>query len=59
VTRLFHPRRDTSIDHFTWEGARLIGLTAIGRATIETLRLNHPHRLAIRQSLLREGVQFK
>ena len=58
VVRLFHPRRDTWTEHFAWDGERLAGLTPIARATIQALRLNHPHRLAIRSSLLREGVEF-
>ena len=58
VVRLFHPRHDTREDHFKWQGEQLIGLTGVGRATIGTLRLNHPLRLAVRRSLLREGVRF-
>lgn len=58
VVRLFHPRRDERKDHFSWDGETLVGLTAVGRATLRTLRLNHPLRLAVRRSLLREGVRF-
>jgi hypothetical protein len=58
IVRLFHPRRDTRSDHFNWNGERLIGLTPFARATIATLRLNHPHRLIVRRSLLLEGVAF-
>lgn len=58
VIRLFHPLRDQRAEHFEWAGERLVGLTPIGRATIEALRLNHPHRLAVRRSLIREGVAF-
>ena len=58
VVRLFHPRRDHREDHFTWHGAQLIGASAIGRATINALRLNQSLRLAVRRSLLREGVHF-
>jgi len=58
VTRLFHPRCDTRKEHFRWEAETLVGLTAVGRATVVTLRLNHSLRLAIRRSLLREGVVF-
>jgi 5-methylcytosine-specific restriction endonuclease McrA len=58
VSRLFHPRRDLRRDHFRWDNETLIGITAVGRATIVTLRLNHPLRLAIRRSLLQEGVRF-
>jgi hypothetical protein len=58
VTRLFHPRNDSYKENFRWDGQRIIGLTAEGRATISVLRLNHPLRLAVRRSLLREGVRF-
>lgn len=58
IVRLFHPRRDRREEHFVWDGALLAGLTPVGRATIRTLRLNHPHRLAVRRSLLQEGVAF-
>jgi hypothetical protein len=46
--RLFHPRRDTWREHFVWEGVRLVGLTAVGRATIEAFDMNRPLILAIR-----------
>jgi hypothetical protein len=42
MVRLFHPRRDTWSRHFRWEGARLVGKTAVGRTTIEVLAINHP-----------------
>lgn len=58
IVRLFHPRRDVRGEHLSWEGAKVVGLTAEGRASIRTLRLNHPHRLAVRRSLLKEGVAF-
>ena len=45
---LFQPRRQRWKDHFRWEGVRVIGLTARGRATISALRLNHALILAIR-----------
>ena len=39
---LFHPRQDVWSEHFIWSGdhLRIIGLTPVGRATIETLALN-------------------
>jgi len=47
--RLFHPRRDEWEDHFQWAGVEIIGLTAIGRATINLLKLNRPSILLIRE----------
>ena len=56
VARLFHPRQDRWDDHFSWHGAVLIGLTPIGRATVEVLAINVRHRVAHRQALIEEGV---
>jgi hypothetical protein len=56
VVRLFHPRRDAWPDHFYWEGARLRGLTDIGRVTIDVLCINDPEYVAVRQALIDEGV---
>ncbi len=46
---LYNPRRDSWHEHFQWQGTRLIGLTATGRATVEALNLNRALILAIRQ----------
>jgi hypothetical protein len=46
---LFHPRRDLWYEHFEWKGVRLVGLTAIGRATIKALDMNREVILAIRE----------
>ena len=39
---LFNPRAQVWSDHFAWspEGDRIIGLTAIGRATVTLVKLN-------------------
>ena len=55
-TPLFHPRRDTWSDHFRWNGPQLIGLTPVGRTTIDVLRINHLDAVAVRASLIDEGV---
>jgi 5-methylcytosine-specific restriction endonuclease McrA len=39
--RLFNPRRDEWSAHFAWDGAVLLGLTPIGRVTIQVLCMNH------------------
>ncbi len=52
---LFNPRRDLWSAHFFWEGVRLVGLTATGRATIEALDLNRPLILAIREEEIALG----
>ncbi len=42
TVRLFNPRIDIWYKHFTWTSdfTEIVGLTAIGRATIEALNLN-------------------
>lgn len=54
--RLFHPRRDQWRRHFRWHGARLVGKTPIGRATVLFLGINLPHRVRLRRRLINEGV---
>jgi hypothetical protein len=49
VTPLFNPRRDVWQEHFQLKGFELVGLTPPARATIQLLRLNHPHRLQERR----------
>jgi len=49
-TPLFHPRQDIWKEHFAWDGYRVIGITATGRATVDALELNAPRRLRIRQA---------
>ena len=56
IVRLFHPRKDKWTDHFHWDGPLLVGRTAIGRATIELLRINHPNAVVVREELIAEGA---
>lgn len=56
VTRLFNPRRQLWSRHFRWQGAALVGKTAVGRTTIEVLAMNDPARLALRAELLAQGL---
>jgi HNH endonuclease len=46
---IYNPRRERWSDHFRWEGVRLVGQTATGRATVAALDMNRPLILAIRQ----------
>jgi hypothetical protein len=52
LVRLFHPRSDEWKMHFSWDGPVLNGLTAIGRATLDVLRINHPAMIEIRRWLM-------
>lgn len=45
---VFHPRRQKWKEHFDWKGVQIVGLTAIGRATLNALDLNRPTMVAIR-----------
>ena len=55
-TWLFNPRRHKWDRHFRWEGPILVGLTAVGRATIAVLGINLAHRVRHRCKLIAEGV---
>jgi hypothetical protein len=56
LSALFNPRRHKWSRHFLWEGACLVGRTAIGRVTIDVLKINDPFRVELREELLEEGV---
>lgn len=48
LTELFHPRRHVWTDHFEWQGIVIVGVTAIGRTTVEVLNLNSDEQLQLR-----------
>lgn len=53
LTPLFNPRVEEWPDHFRADGARIVGITPQGRATVELLKLNALERLAERRELIR------
>jgi hypothetical protein len=62
VTTLFHPRKDEWSEHFSPlvgalmpMGVALVGLTPVGRATVQVLGLNEEMRQMIRYELWLEG----
>ncbi len=58
--RLFHPRRDGWGDHFTWadeDHSVIIGLTPIGRATVNRLKLNREGAVNLRRALRQLGLR--
>ncbi|MCW5551527.1 MAG: HNH endonuclease [Verrucomicrobiae bacterium] len=55
VVPLFNPRREVWAEHFRADGARIVALTAQGRATVTLLRMNARERLLHRQALLKTG----
>ncbi len=52
---LFHPRRDQWAEHFLLQGARVEGITPVGRATVDVLAMNAARRLELRSELLAHG----
>ena len=56
-TRLFHPRQDDWPVHFGWDKSytRMIGLTGIGRTTVEALQLNRDGVVNLRSLLILAG----
>ena len=55
---LFHPRHHAWQTHFAWgsDFTQIIGLTAIGRATIQALQLNRAGLVNLRGVLVRARV---
>lgn len=58
TVRLFHPRQDVWTDHFQWskDDLYIVGITPIGRATIDLLKLNRPNALNLRKLLKLGGL---
>lgn len=56
-TKLYNPRAQEWSQHFRWsdDGVTLIGLTAIGRATIHRLRMNREGILVSRKLWVEAG----
>ena len=55
LVRLFHPRSDVWADHFRMDGARVVGITPVGRATAGVLAMNADDLRLIRVELIEEG----
>jgi 5-methylcytosine-specific restriction endonuclease McrA len=56
LTPLFNPRRDRWDLHFVWSGAKVVGVSAIGRTTVHVLDMNDPQRISLREWLIEEGA---
>lgn len=52
--QLFNPRTDNWKDHFTWneDYTGILGITPIGRVTVETLKMNRLKLLNLRKLLI-------
>ena len=53
---MFNPRHDRWADHFEWDGIWLVGISAVGRATLAALDINHVRRLRIREAETQFGL---
>ena len=55
--QLFHPRQQQWAEHFQWskDGTTIVGLTIIGRATINALELNELLRVTARSIWVQTG----
>jgi hypothetical protein len=51
ITELFHPRKHVWSEHFQRQDALIIGLTPIGRTTVEVLRINSEEQIQLRSTL--------
>jgi hypothetical protein len=55
TVELFNPRRHVWTVHFALRGARILGLSATGRATVRLLDMNNSRRIRLRRELIRQG----
>jgi hypothetical protein len=54
LTPLSHPRRHKWEYHFRIDGPLIVGATAISRATVQVLAMNHNEAVRLRESLIQE-----
>ncbi len=57
IFSLYHPRQQLWSEHFTWDapGTSLVGLTAVGRATIIGLKMNNQVIVSARRRWVSAG----
>ena len=57
TVELFNPRAQVWTEHFRWsaDGAHIAGLTSVGRATVEALRLNNEVAVEVRRNWVLAG----
>lgn len=55
---LYHPRQHSWAQHFAWsdDGLLLLGMSEIGRATVEALQLNRSRVVSLRRLLVLAGI---
>ena len=57
IVALFHPRQQKWRDHFEWgsNGTEAVGLTPVGRATVQALQMNNPFAVRSRKIWVEKG----
>ena len=55
IAFIFNPRTEAWEDHFVRQQAVILGVTAVGRATVELLNMNEAERVEMREELLTNG----
>lgn len=55
MVRLFHPRMDEWSEHSEEAAGVVCGRTAVGRVTVQVLRMNTPDLVALRRQVAEEG----
>jgi len=58
IAPLFHPRNSDWAENFVLEGDRIVGITGVGRATVQLLAMNDQRRLELRRQILNSGGLF-
>jgi hypothetical protein len=56
LIELFHPRKDVWREHFAMIGSEIVGVSEIGRATVQLLDMNEDERVRMRAQLRLEGL---
>lgn len=51
VVAVFNPRQQDWAANFVFDGPTIVGITSIGRATVELLRMNDEERLNVRRNV--------
>lgn len=56
---LYNPRTDNWHEHFSWsaDGAKVVGLTPVGRAAVIDLKLNNEVAVEVRRNWIVAGRQ--
>jgi HNH endonuclease len=57
IVPLYNPRTDSWYEHFSWsaDGAKIVGLTPVGRATVVALKLNNELAVEVRRNWILAG----